>query len=137
MTVTFTVPGEPHGKERHRTTKSGHIYTPKITKAYEAKIRACYILQGGRSFGGVPIRLKICAYFPIPKRATKAERAKMKSGEIRPTKKPDGDNIEKSVADALNGVAFDDDRQIISAKWEKFYAPDERSEGYLIVTVEG
>ena len=42
--------------------------------------------------------------------------------EIRPTKKPDGDNILKAVADALNGVCYKDDKNIVKMSIEKFYS---------------
>ena len=58
----------------------------------------------------------------------------MVSGSILPTKKPDGDNVEKAVADALNKVAYLDDSQIIEAKWQKIYAADDEHIG-LVVTV--
>ena len=45
----------------------------------------------------------------------------MKDGEIRPAKKPDIDNVCKVVADALNGVAYNDDRQIVYTEISKRY----------------
>lgn len=47
---------------------------------------------------------------------------------IRPTKKPDWDNIGKIVTDALNGVAYHDDAQIVDAQVRKFYSKDPRVE---------
>ena len=43
-------------------------------------------------------------------------------GEIRPTIKPDCDNLAKSILDSLNGLAYQDDRQIIELSVKKFYA---------------
>ena len=37
--------------------------------------------------------------------------------EIRPTKRPDLDNIAKAVLDALNGLAYQDDSQIVG-RWK-------------------
>ena len=39
----------------------------------------------------------------------------------RPTKKPDIDNVIKIITDALNGIAYDDDAQIVSLSATKFY----------------
>ena len=50
----------------------------------------------------------------------------MYAGDIRPTKKPDIDNILKSLFDGLNKTAFSDDTQIISVEAEKYYAPQEK-----------
>jgi len=52
----------------------------------------------------------------------------MLSGKIRPTKKPDGDNILKAVADALNGVCYKDDKCLIKMSIEKFYSDVPRIE---------
>ncbi len=41
MIVTFIVEGEPQGKARHRTTKTGHVNTPKKTVAYGNKVKMC------------------------------------------------------------------------------------------------
>ena len=46
----------------------------------------------------------------------------MLCGNIRPTKKPDCDNISKVICDALNGIAFHDDSMIVELAVEKFYS---------------
>lgn len=76
--------------------------------------------------------MKINAYMKIPKSASKAARAKMIDGLIRPTVKPDWDNIGKLVADALNGIAYDDDKCIVDAQVRKFYSEQPRTEIVLI-----
>ena len=133
MTITFTVPGKPQGKGRHRFTKGGHTYTPQKTADYEALIKRMYLLQNGLLFEGA-VKLSVLILYPIPNRTPKLTRQQMIAGDIRPTKKPDGDNVEKAVADALNKIAYLDDSQIIEARWEKRYAPDEEHEG-LVVTI--
>lgn len=59
---------------------------------------------------------------------SKKKRAAMLAGEILPTKKPDYDNIEKIISDALNGVAFYDDAQIVSSGLIKVYGEIPRVE---------
>ena len=46
----------------------------------------------------------------------------MVAGDIRPTKTPDYDNIGKIISDALNGVAYRDDAQIVEANISKYYS---------------
>lgn len=133
MRITFSVPGKPQGKGRPRFTKSGRAYTPKATADYEALIRRMYLLQGGKLFEGA-VKLSVLILYPIPKSTPKLTRQQMVAGDIRPTKKPDGDNVEKAVADALNKTAYLDDSQIIEARWEKRYAADEEHCG-LVVTL--
>lgn len=124
MEVHFTVPGEPVGKGRPRFSRQGSFvmaYTPGKTVSYENLIKVEYERQSGLSFGEREIGLRVTAYFSIPKSVSKAKRQRMKDGEILPAKKPDIDNVCKVVADALNGVAYNDDRQIVYTEIYKRY----------------
>ena len=135
MTVTFTVPGMPQGKGRPRYTRSGRPYTPEKTRKYEKLVRSAYKLQSGHNFEKAALVLNITAFFPIPKSFTKKQRELIRIGKLFPTVKPDKDNIEKIVLDALNGAAYDDDKQIVDGRTRKLYAyGDFRSVG-LIVTL--
>lgn len=49
-------------------------------------------------------------------------------GLIRPTKKPDIDNITKAILDALNKVAYKDDSAIVRFSIEKYYSDSPRVE---------
>lgn len=122
--MVFEVLGEPKGKARPRFTRAGHTYTPADTIAYETEVVWAYREKYGTMcfIKGVPLRLEVTAYFKVPKNATKAKRADMLSGKIRPTKKPDCDNVLKIIADALNGVAYHDDAQIVELNFEKLYS---------------
>ena len=117
----ITIPGRPLGKQRARTIKSGRSYTPEQTVNYETFVKICYIEQKGQYLGEIPLRMEINAYYPIPKSTSKKNRAKMLSGEIRPTVKPDLSNVIKSIEDGLNNVAYKDDNQIITLIAMKFY----------------
>lgn len=122
MTVNFAAKGDPQGKGRPRFNRNGAVYTPEKTAHYEEYIRLKYIQQCGKTFPeGTQIRLEIDAYVKIPEGTSRKRRAKMLAGEIRPTIKPDGDNIMKIIADALNGVAYKDDKAIVSWRCDKWY----------------
>jgi len=73
----------------------------------------------------------IVAFYGIPKSERKWKQKLMRSGEIRPMKKPDSDNIAKVILDALNGIAFRDDSQVIDLHVTKHYSDDPRVEIYL------
>lgn len=140
MRVHFEVPGDPIGKERHRTarTKNGRVisYTPEKTSSYEALVRACYLAYGGTRFAdGEPIKMSIYAYFAVPKSNSKQQRLDMLAGRIRPTKKPDADNIAKIICDALNGIAYRDDAQVIQLLIVKEY--DTQPQSRVSVTLYG
>lgn len=109
--ISFKVYGQPKGKARPRFA-NGRVYTPKATKDYEAKIKKAYLtVSNGYSFGDKPVRISITAFF---------KKAKSNKG-IYAIKKPDLDNIVKAVLDGLNGVAFDDDKQVICIDAIKLY----------------
>ena len=123
-TIGFFVPGEPRGTARHRTTRSGHTYTPQATTAARAEIAAAYLDTVGAGFPHEgPVELDIVACFPVRASWPKWKRELVECGEDVPCcTKPDFDNIAKLVSDALNGIAYKDDSQIHSATVSKMYA---------------
>ncbi len=129
MKIAFTVEGEPRGKERPRFG-SRQVYTPDKTTTYENQIKIAYYEQCGnvKFPEDSQLELFVKAYYKIPKSASKKRKAAMLSEQIRPTKKPDGDNILKVVADALNGVCYKDDKNLVSMSIEKFYSDMPRIE---------
>lgn len=125
--IRFTIHGEPRGKGRPRVARRGKYittYTPQETVVYENLVRFEYQRQcGGFRFGDdEQLSMTVNAYYSIPKSASKAKRAAMLNGEIRPTKKPDVDNVLKVIADSLNQIAYRDDAQIVRAIINKRYA---------------
>lgn len=123
--TTFKVPGKPTGKGRPRVTKGGHVYTPAQTREYEEYVRSC-APQGiiRESQKDKPIAITIVATYPIPKSTTKKNKELMLNNNIRPTKKPDIDNIAKIIMDALNGLAYPDDSCIVELTACKLYGED-------------
>lgn len=112
--INFIVVGEPKGKGRPRFVNRGGFvktYTDKGTVAYENLVRLSYREKyDTMAFNKDDmIRCKIVAYYPIPKSTSKKKRELMHQAFIRPTKKPDLDNLQKAIFDGLNQVAFPDD----------------------------
>ena len=135
MNLAFTVYGDIHGKDRPRATNSGgsiHVYTPAPTRRYEKLIRDAFVLRAESENlrDEFPlekyVQLHITAYCKLPTQV-KGRRVKKKEREEllkNPAMcKPDGDNIQKVVADALNGIAWLDDMQVADWHCEKWYAP--------------
>lgn len=119
--IRFQLMGDPRGKQRHRTTRTGHTYTPKETLHYEAAIRiAAQDAMEGRAPIDGPCVVEIVATFRPPKSWSKKRTREALAGEVYPTKKPDWDNIAKTT-DALNGVAFVDDSQVVEGRVVKQY----------------
>lgn len=126
--ITLMVPGKPQGKARARTgynPKAGRVtsYTPQNTVLYENLIKTCYMQTTDSIFSdGEAISVHINAFFEPTKSTTKKKRELMLEGEYLPTKKPDIDNISKAVLDALNGLAYKDDAQVVQLSVSKQYS---------------
>ena len=133
MEWKIVIDGEPKGKARPRITKTGHAYTPKSTHDYE-KLIALAFKNKYKNVEPTRRSLKVImtAYFKMPKSWSKKKCELALKGEIRPTKKPDADNIGKMV-DALNGIAWHDDSQIVEHTIIKWYSDEPRLE----IKVEG
>ena len=127
MTFTFEIVGEPQGKGRPRfSTRGGFVktYTPEKTASYENFVKVCYLNKyKGQKLDG-EIIAEIIAYFSIPKSFSKKQRSEAIEGKIRPTKKPDTDNIAKTILDSLNGIAFEDDKQVVALLVKKLYGEE-------------
>lgn len=126
MKLNFSILGEPRGKGRpqfHR--KSGRVYTPAETAAQEEWVRATFKQKfpRHRPFTG-PVMVRMTAVFPIPKGFNQAQRAAAGEGRLYFTGKPDKDNIEKLVYDALNGVAWVDDGQVQGGCIKRYGSPE-------------
>jgi Holliday junction resolvase RusA-like endonuclease len=134
--MQFIVEGKPQGKARARTfynSRAGKMQsiTPEKTKSYEDLIRWKYKAAGGKYYGEKTLQVDIQAYYPVPKGFSKAKLKDATNGNLRPTTKPDCDNIIKVVLDALNGVAYYDDKQVICVSCNKYYA----EQGYLVIRI--
>lgn len=128
MIYEFEVPGKVIGKGRPRLNSyTGVVYTPTRTKDYETLVEQYFLLKYPR-FKPLEGRIKvnIIAYFSIPKTTKKSEINEMLENNISPTKKPDIDNIVKSILDSMNKFAFKDDNQITKLEVEKKYALEDK-----------
>ena len=132
--IYFVVPGQPQGKGRPRASSRGgfvRMYTPAATLAYETQIaRLAEIARGDWPVMATPMSLRVVAHHPIPISWSKRKQQLALDGELVPGK-PDLDNVAKAVLDALNGVVYADDKQVIKLVAEKKYSLDPRVEVYV------
>ena len=123
----FKIPGKVQAKQRPRFSKSGIVYTPKETRVYEDFVRLCYSDYANQyqwePYDG-QLRAEIEVFIQVPKSDSKLNKQAKIIGEIRPTIKPDCDNLAKSILDSLNGWAYQDDKQIIELEVKKFYSEE-------------
>lgn len=83
-----------------------------------------------------PIIFECNFYLPIPKAFSKKKVALAELGLLRPTKKPDIDNLEKLVYDALNGIIYKDDSLVVESHINKYYSINPRIEMEFIYVDE-
>ena len=136
--VEFEVSGQPIGKGRPRFTRTGQVYTPPKTREYEQRIHAAawsvmqeQKLEPTEKF----VHMEIKAFMEIPKSWPKVKRLEAEYGVIKPTCKPDLDNIVKSVGDGLENVVYYSDKQVTSIDAKKVYChPDKGPVVYVSVS---
>jgi Holliday junction resolvase RusA-like endonuclease len=125
--VVVELPGEPKGKGRPRFSRgSGIVYTPQPTRNFEAQLKYAgqLAMKGAPPMEGA-LKVEILAAFSVPPSWSKTKQTRAIAGTLRPTGKPDLDNIMKMI-DALNGVAWRDDSQIVTATVSKRYSVNPR-----------
>lgn len=123
--ITFTVPGQPTAKGRPRFVRAtGRSYTPTRTVNAEAfvKTMATEAMSGRAPLDG-PLGLKLLAVFDVPASWSRKKQEAAIAGAIRPTGRPDLDNLIKLYGDACNGIVWRDDAIIVRAEIEKRYGP--------------
>jgi crossover junction endodeoxyribonuclease RusA len=76
--------------------------------------QAARALAGGPLYCG-PVQVDLCFWLPKPKSLPKRR-------PCSPTKKPDLDKLIRSVLDALTGVVWNDDAQVVCLVCSKHYA---------------
>jgi len=142
MRAEFTVMGEPKGKGRPRFARMGQnirTYTPTETASYENLVAVEYERQckGVYFERDIPLRMTVTGYLSIPKSVSRKKHDQMVNGDIRPIKKVDSSNLLKVVEDALNGVAYHDDVQLVEEFVFRYYGDVPRVEVTIEVADEG
>ena len=102
-----------------------HVYGESTTE-FEAAVRRSAARQmteqlGFKTLTGA-VQVDWCAYFPPGKSNTKKMKRDKVAGVIAHTSKPDKDNIEKLLCDAINQLAYLDDCQINFGTSAKIYS---------------
>lgn len=128
MTIAFTVPSVPVAQPRQRSrvvAAHGRTFTQNYTPTNSPvnAFKAAVQMAASAEYKGPPLEYPICIYLtfilPRPKSITK------KRGDnprVWCAKKPDFDNLAKSVTDALTGILWRDDSQLVSVHIHKMIA---------------
>lgn len=124
--IVIIVPGEARGKGRPRFARRGAFvktYTDDKTANYENLVAwAGAQAMQGRVPLSCPVEVKLCVHTAPPASWSKKKRELAMAGWVFPTTKPDADNIQKIVFDALNDIVWQDDKQIVTVAFKKRYA---------------
>lgn len=134
--INITVPGPPIPKGRPRAAVIAgqpRLYTPKKTQDYERTIgQWARRAMGNRPPMSGPVIVAVVSLFPIPASRPKYEKRAIRNGLAWCCNQSDVDNLAKSALDGINGIVFEDDRQVIELISRKDYA----NEGRLLIRVE-
>ena len=135
--IEIRVDGDPVAKGRHRSKFMGMRVgedgksRPLILQHPDARTaryedRVAWAAQVEMHQRNLPLfdtalMMVLDVYVGVPASWSRRKREQALAGVIRPTKKPDIDNFQKAICDALNRVVWLDDSQIVDAKVRKFY----------------
>lgn len=124
--ISFIVPGPPVAKGRARSfVLNGHVrhHTPEKTVRYESTVAlmASAAMRGRPLIDG-PMRVTLHVAMQIPASWSNRKTQQARDGTIRPTGRPDLDNVAKAICDACNGVVWRDDSAVVELVVGKRYA---------------
>lgn len=118
--VIYSVEGDPVGKQRPKFAR-GRTYTPKKTVYYEKQIAdKARSAMGSSEPLETPVSVFIYINHAVPASYSKKRREACLNRLERP-KKPDLDNCAKAYLDAMNGIVYKDDVQVVSLHVTKRY----------------
>jgi Holliday junction resolvase RusA-like endonuclease len=137
LSVQFKVRGEPRPLVRHRSAR-GFMYNPSAPRqeSFRNIVQQLVYQEGDASLvqvplfaEGVPLVMKIVMRTKRPKNHFVAsrpgpDRMREKAPDQTAPTRSDVDNLGKLVLDALNGLLYHDDRQIISLHLTKLLDND-------------
>ncbi|GIO36233.1 hypothetical protein J41TS12_10940 [Paenibacillus antibioticophila] len=131
MIVQFTIYGEPVAQGRPKFSTAGGFakaYDPAKSRDYKDYVRLAATEHAPKVPLEGPIGMVLTVYRSTPKSFSKRRAALAEAGEITPTTKPDVDNYLKGVKDALKGIIWRDDSQVVEVYARKRYSTRPRIE---------
>ena len=122
--IEMTIFGNPAAKQAAKAfynpkAKKMIKFSPTKTKDWEQLIRSVAQDYRLEELLDCPLTVETVFYFLKPKSRSKKC--------IYPDRKPDHDNLEKAVFDALEGIIFTNDSRICEKRFRKFYGDPPRA----------
>jgi Holliday junction resolvase RusA-like endonuclease len=128
--IEIWIPGAPVGKGRGRAVVmpggGARVVTPQKTRTYEGIVKSLAIdamERAGLAMLDGPVSLELRIVVTTPDSWPRWKKELAACGKVWPTTKPDSDNIEKAIKDAMNGVVYRDDVQVVVDSKIKLYGP--------------
>ena len=128
MKLTFEI--EPVEQARPRATRMGkgiRLYDPKKTADFKKQLRLLAQAEHVEPLQDA-LSVEIWFYRAVQKSISKKEHIRRTTGCVRPTVKPDIDNLCKATLDSFNGILWKDDSQIVDLNLHKYYSDNPRIE---------
>lgn len=129
--MKIIIEGKPEPQLRPRIS-GNRMYDPKKTSDYKKYVR----LSARQQYKGEPLKkaltVEMDIYREIPKSTSNKRRLMKNEKAIRPIVKPDVDNYTKGILDALNGIIYKDDSQVVDLTARKYYSDNPRVEVEII-----
>jgi Holliday junction resolvase RusA-like endonuclease len=124
--VAFIVPFAPVAWQRAGVTWTNQgpkHFTKPETRDWKKTVAvyARSAMRGAAPLTG-PLKIELAFQVPIPPSWPNWKREAAERGEIAPTVKPDLDNFEKAVKDAMNGIVWVDDAQVVRCEKAKDFS---------------
>lgn len=125
--VCFTVRGQAVGKAARVVTRTGRTYLPSRTRDWMSMVQAeaAKVAPDEPWLGAIAV--EIDSYRLPPKSLSKRRRDEALGGTRRPTSRPDCDNLSKGICDALSGLVFADDAQVVTLRVAKWFGAREET----------
>lgn len=133
--IRFAIPGDAQAQIRPRASTIGgrvRMYDHKKSRTYKSYVQDVAkefmpdeVLTG-------PLEMRVTVYRKALKSFSKVKRQQALDGVLLPVSKPDVDNLAKTFMDALNGMAYKDDSQVVTLIASKLYA----EESYVSIEIQ-
>ena len=129
--MKIVIPGTPVPQLRPRAVRMGkgiRMYDPKKVKDYKKYVASVAKQEWKQEPLESALTVSIDVYRDIQKSGSKKNKQMKEDKIILPTNKPDITNYVKGIEDALNGIVYADDSQIVELIARKFYSHEPRIE---------
>jgi len=132
--VRIVVEGEPVAQGRPKFSTRGCVmraFDPPESRAYKEMVKLVARVQmGNKPMLEGPLSLSVKVFRSVPSSWSDSRRKMALARQILPTTKPDLENYCKGTTDALEGVVFKNDSQIVAHHWPfgKWYSNRPRIE---------